>query len=40
MKVVIVGGVAAGPKVASKIIHAAGFENVRVMDGGVVMWPY
>ncbi|MCK4624509.1 MAG: FAD-dependent oxidoreductase [Phycisphaerae bacterium] len=25
---------------AAIILKAAGFENVRVMDGGVVMWPY
>ncbi|MDX9971792.1 MAG: FAD-dependent oxidoreductase [FCB group bacterium] len=25
---------------AALILEAAGFENVRVMDGGVVMWPY
>ena len=25
---------------AALILKAAGFENVRVMDGGVVMWPY
>jgi hypothetical protein len=28
MKVVIIGGVAAGPR------------NVKVLDGGVAMWPY
>ena len=25
---------------AALILKAAGFENVRVMDGGLVMWPY
>jgi len=25
---------------AALILKAAGFENVRVMDGGIVMWPY
>jgi len=25
---------------ASLILKSAGFENVRVMDGGIVMWPY
>jgi len=25
---------------ASLILRAAGFENVKVMDGGVAMWPY
>lgn len=25
---------------ASLILRAAGFENVRVMDGGLVMWPF
>ena len=25
---------------AALILNAAGFEDVRVMDGGVVMWPY
>ena len=25
---------------AALILKAAGFERVRVMDGGVVMWPY
>ncbi len=25
---------------AALILQAAGFENVRVMDGGVAMWPY
>jgi NADPH-dependent 2,4-dienoyl-CoA reductase/sulfur reductase-like enzyme/rhodanese-related sulfurtransferase len=25
---------------AALILRAAGFENVRVMDGGVVMWPF
>jgi len=25
---------------AALILKAAGFENVKVMDGGVVMWPY
>jgi len=25
---------------AALILQAAGFERVRVMDGGVVMWPY
>ena len=25
---------------AALILKAAGFQNVRVMDGGVMMWPY
>jgi rhodanese-related sulfurtransferase len=25
---------------AAKILQAAGFSNVRVMDGGVVVWPF
>ena len=25
---------------AAKILHGAGFTNVRVMDGGVVVWPF
>jgi rhodanese-related sulfurtransferase len=25
---------------AALILRAAGFENVRVMDGGIAMWPY
>ena len=25
---------------AAKILHAAGFQNVRVMDGGITAWPY
>ncbi|MGD0100149.1 MAG: rhodanese-like domain-containing protein, partial [Acidobacteriota bacterium] len=25
---------------ASLILRAAGFSNVRVLDGGVAMWPY
>lgn len=25
---------------AAIVLKAAGFENVRVLDGGVAMWPY
>jgi rhodanese-related sulfurtransferase len=25
---------------AALILKAAGFENVRVLDGGVAMWPF
>jgi rhodanese-related sulfurtransferase len=25
---------------ASLILRAAGYSNVKVMDGGVAMWPY
>ena len=25
---------------ASLILRAAGFQNVKVLDGGVAMWPY
>ena len=25
---------------AALILQAAGFQDVKVMDGGVVMWPY
>jgi rhodanese-related sulfurtransferase len=25
---------------ASLILRAAGFPNVKVLDGGVAMWPY
>ena len=25
---------------AALVLQAAGFKNVRVMDGGIEMWPY
>ena len=25
---------------AAKILHGAGFPNVRVMDGGITAWPF
>ena len=25
---------------AARILQAAGFDSVRVLDGGLVMWPY
>jgi rhodanese-related sulfurtransferase len=25
---------------AARLLQAAGFQNVRVMDGGITAWPY
>lgn len=39
-RIVVIGGSAAGPKAAARLLQSQGYSNVKVMEGGILAWPY
>jgi rhodanese-related sulfurtransferase len=39
-RILVVGGSAAGPKAAARVLMGKGWTKVKVMEGGLMAWPY